>query len=53
MSNETENMKPSAPLKEYPYAEAVAEAKNYFKGDELADRMGKQIRPEGFDGENL
>ncbi|WP_297447667.1 adenosylcobalamin-dependent ribonucleoside-diphosphate reductase [uncultured Alistipes sp.] len=29
-------MKPSAPLKEYPYAEAVAEAKNYFKGDELA-----------------
>ncbi len=36
MSNETENMKPSAPLKEYPYAEAVAEAKNYFKGDELA-----------------
>ena len=36
MSNETENMKPSAPLKEYPYTEAVAEAKNYFKGDELA-----------------
>ncbi|WP_300286806.1 adenosylcobalamin-dependent ribonucleoside-diphosphate reductase [uncultured Alistipes sp.] len=29
-------MKPSAPLKEYPYTEAVAEAKNYFKGDELA-----------------
>ncbi len=36
MSNEKENKQPSAPLKEYPYAEAVAEAKAYFKGDELA-----------------
>ena len=36
MSNEKENKQSSAPLKEYPYAEAVAEAKEYFKGDELA-----------------
>ena len=36
MSNEKENKQSSAPLKEYPYAEAVAEAKAYFKGDELA-----------------
>ena len=35
MSNEKET-NPAAGLKEYPYAEAVEGAKEYFGGDDLA-----------------
>ncbi len=36
MSTKTEQTAADSSLKEYPYAEAVEEAKRYFKGDDLA-----------------